>query len=684
MKTVHGACPHDCPDTCAWLITVDDDGRAIKFEGDPDHPFTQGALCSKLKRYPDRVYSKDRILHPLRRTGAKGSGQFKRIGWDEALDEMVGRLQETVARSGPLAAMPYSFAGTCGILQRYAGDQFFARLGATEVLGDICGATAYDAAASVIGPMDAMQVEDLQHSKFIILWSTNTVATNVHLWSGPIMTARKAGAQIVVIDPVKTPTAAHADWHIQVRPGTDAALALAMMHVIVRDDLHDKGFIKQHTLGFDKLQERIKEYPPERAAAITGIDAAEIEKLARAYATTRPSVIRTVVGMERYSNGHTAMRAVTCLPGLIGGWRERGGGLSSFMLSMFFEALDYGVMSPPEEFATRQRSVHLAELGRVLTDPTMDPPIEWMMVYNSNPVVTAANQNLTIKGMKREDLFTVVHEQFITDTALYANIVLPATTQFEHLELMPSWGTSYLALNPPAIEPQGEAIPNTEVFRRLSERMGFTEEYLHLDDEERIRRMLATGHKYLDGITYERLEKDGWAPLNIGDYRPLAEGKFATPSGKCEFYSQDYADAGQDPLPTYEPLDVQDYGNGHDTPLHLVSAKTSHFLNSEYVNLRHPGTLKHEPLVDINPVDAAERDIATGDMVRLFNRYGEVEVRANVSDVTSAGVVYLPFNWWPETTANGQSANALTPDGLSRRNIGSNAFDAQVEIKKAG
>ena len=684
MKTVRGACPHDCPDTCAWLITVDDDGRAIKLEGDPDHPFTRGALCSKLKRYPNRVYSKERVLHPLRRTGAKGEGKFERISWNDALDETINQLQITITKSGPLAAMPYNFAGTCGILQRYAGEQFFARLGATEILGDICGETAYDAAASVIGPMDAMQVEDLQHSKFIILWSTNTVATNVHLWSGPIMTARKAGAKIVVIDPVKTPTAAHADWHIQVRPGTDAALALAMMHVIVRDNLYDKDFVAQHTLGFENLKARIKEYPPERAATITGIDATEIEKLARAYATTRPSVIRTLVGMERYSNGHTAMRAVACLPALIGGWRELGGGLSSFMLSMFFEALDYSVIKASKEHLPRKRSVHLAELGRALTDPTMDPPIEWMMVYNSNPVVTAANQNLTIKGMKREDLFTVVHEQFITDTALYADIVLPATTQFEHLELMPSWGTSYLALNPVAIEPQGEAIPNTELFRRLSKRMGFTEEYLHLNDEERIRRILATGHDYIDGITYERLQKDGWAPLNIGNYRPLADGKFATPSGKCEFYSQDYADAGQDPLPTFEPLDSQDYGAGHDTPLHLVSAKASHFLNSEYVNLRHPGTIKHVPTVDINLVDAAERDITTGDMVRLFNCYGEVEVRANVSNVTSAGVVYLPFNWWPETSANGQSANALTPDGTSRRNIGSNAFDAQVEIKKVG
>jgi anaerobic selenocysteine-containing dehydrogenase len=684
MKTVHGACPHDCPDTCAWLVTVDDDGRAIKFEGDPTHPFTQGALCSKLKRYPNRVYNKDRVLHPLRRVGAKGKGDFERISWDEALDEIAGRLKTTIAEDGPLSVMPYNFAGTIGMLQRYAGEQFFAKIGATEMLGDICGATACDAQYSVTGPMDTMDNGDLEHSRFIILWGTNTAVTNVHLWSGPIARARKAGATVVVIDPIKTPTAAHVDWHVQVRPGSDAALALAMMHIIVRDGLHDTAYIKDHTLGFDQLAARIKEYPPERAAEITGIDAAEIEKLAHAYATSRPSVIRTVVGMERYSNGHAGVRAVSCLPALIGGWRERGGGLSAFMLSMFFEAFDYGIMLPDRNAPPRARSVHLSQLGKILTDPKMAPPIKWMMVYNANPVVTAANQNLIIEGMKRDDLFTVVHEQFITDTALYADIVLPATTQFEHLELMPSWGTRYVALNQAAIEPEGEAIANTELFRRLSTRMGYTDECLHRGDEERIRLMLASGHPYIEGITFERLQKEGWASLNIGEYNPLKEGKFATKSGKCEFYSQDYADAGHDPLPTYEPLDDQDYGNKHATPLHLVTAKTSHFLNSEYVNLRHRGTVKHRPEVAINPADAAARAIADGDMVRMFNRYGEVQVRASISEVTKQGVVYMPFNWWPETTANGQSANALTPDGLSRRQIGSNAFDAQVEIQRAG
>lgn len=683
METVHGACPHDCPDTCTWLVTVDDNGRAIQFEGDPGHPITQGALCSKLKRYPDRVYSPDRILHPLRRIGAKGEGKFERVSWDAALTETAERLKDTVAKHGPLSAMPYNFAGTIGMLQRYAGEQFFQRVGATEMLGDICGATACDAVSSVVGNIDPMQPEDLEYSRFILIWGTNTVVTNLHLWSGPIRKARRAGAQVVVIDPIKTPTAERADWHVQLKPGSDAALALAMMHVIVRDGLHDQNFIEKHTLGFDQLCERIKEYTPQKAADITGIKASDIENLARAYATTRPSVIRLLVGMERYSNGNTSMRAVACLPALIGGWGERGGGLCQFTVFTFFEALDYSVIMPNEELPPRKRSVHLSQLGLALTDPEMEPPIDWLMVYNSNPVVTAPNQNLTIEGLRRENLFTVVHEQFMTDTALYADIVLPATTQFEHLELMPSWGTTYVAINPPAIEPLGEAVPNTELFRRLSSAMGYTEDFLHFSDEKRIRRMLESGSALMEGITYEGLLETGWASLNMDGYNPLKAGQFATPSGKCEFYSDTLLQAGRDPLPTYEPLVEANYGNGARAPLHLVSAKTSHFLNSEYVNLRHKGTAKHEPEVEINPVDAEAREITDGTLIRMFNRYGEVQVRASVSDVTKPGVVYMPFNWWPASTPNGiSSANALTPDGLARSKIGSDAFDAHVEIAK--
>ncbi len=683
MKQVHGACPHDCPDTCAWQVTVDDDGRASQVHGTQDHPFTQGALCAKLKRYPDRVYSPQRVLHPLRRSGAKGSGSFTRISWDEALSQIVTRLKGDIAQHGPLCAMPCNFAGTIGMLQRYAGDPFFARLGATDVDRQICGNVAYDAVASSIGAGTALLPEDLVHSRLILIWGTNTVATNVHLWSGAIRAARHRGAKIVVIDPVRTPTAAHADWHVQLAPATDAALALGMMHVmhvIIRDELHDADYIAHYTLGFEQLCERVKDYPPAKVAEITGLAASDIEKLARDYATTRPAALRLMVGMERYSNGSLGFRAVSCLPALTGAWRELGGGVSHFTGDLFHTALDYSAVLAPASLAKPARTVHLAQLGQVLTRSDMAPPVTWLLVYNLNPVVTLPNQNLIIEGLMREDLFTVVHEQFMTDTARYADIVLPATTQFEHWELMGSWGQTYLALNPPAIAPRGEAVANSELFRRLSRAMGFEDAYLHTSDEDRIRQLLSSGHRYLEGISFESLLARGWAPLTLpADWRPRAEGGFTTPSGKCEFYSQTLAAAGYDPLPNYVPLaDAQ-----AAPPLRLISAKTSHFLNSGYVNLPHAGTRKHRPEIQINPRDAAARAIAGGDRVRMFNALGEVEAIARVSDDTAAGVVYMAFNWWPSVTLNGSSANALTPDGLSDRAFGSNAFDARVDVVRS-
>ncbi len=679
MKTVRGACPHDCPDTCAWLVEVDDDGRAVGLRGDPQHPFTRGALCSKLKRYPQRVYSEQRILQPLRRTGAKGEGRFEPCSWEDALELVVGRLRETLDRHGPLAAMPCSFAGTIGLLNRYAGEQFFERLGATALDRQICGNVAYLGAAATLGEGETMLPEDLALSRLIVIWGSNTAATNVHLWGGPIRDARRAGAEVIVIDPVRTPTAAHADWHVQLRPGTDAALALGMMHVIVREELHDADYVERHTLGFDALCERLVDYPPERVADITGIGVADIEKLARTWAQRRPAALRLLVGMERYSNGGAAVRAVSCLPALTGAWRERGGGLCHFTVNLFFEALDYSVVFAAADAPPPARTVHLAQLGQALTDPAMAPPIGWMLVYNLNPVVTLPNQNLVIEGLRREDLFTVVHEQFMTDTARYADVILPATTQFEQWELMPSWGQTYVALNPPAIEPCGEAVSNTELFRRLSRALGYTEPHLLSSDEERIRALLGNGSTLIEGITFERLQAEGWAPLNLPeDFRPRAEGGFTTPSGKAEFYSQSLADQGLDPLPAYVPL--EDAADA--PPLRLVSSKTSHFLNSEYVNLPHRGTARHVPEVHINPADAAPRGIADGDTVLMSNALGEVAVRAKVCTDTAAGVVYMPFNWWATSTLNGSSANALTPDGLSDRGIGSNAFDARVEIVK--
>ena len=678
MAIVKGACPHDCPDTCAWDVTVEN-GRATGLKGDPAHPFTEGALCSKLKRYLDRVYSTERVLYPMRRTGAKGSGEFERVSWDTAIAEITGKLNKTIAEHGPLSAMPYNFAGTISLLQRYASDQFFARLGATPVAYDICGEVAMDGVASTIGLLDPVLPQDMIHSRYIIIWGTNTVATNVHLWSAVLRKAKRAGARIVVVDPVRTETARSADLHLQIEPGTDAALALGMMHVIVKEGLHDADFIAQHSIGFAELVERLEAYPPARVAEITRIPAAVIESVARDFATTKPAIIRLLVGMERHANGGMTFRTVSCLPTLTGAWRERGGGLCQFTVMTFFDAINYAAIRAPEPTAEPARKVHLAQLGKALTDADMDPPLTWLMVYNSNPVVTAPHQNLVRQGLEREDLFTVVHEQFMTDTALYADYLLPATTQVEHLELMPSWGHTYLALNKPAIEPRGEAIPNTELFRRLSRAMGFTDECLHVSDEARVRQLLDSGSPYIEGITYERLEHTGWAALNLpDDWRPLASGKFQTPSGKCEFYSQTLAAAGHDPLPAYvPPNDMPAY------PLKLISAKAAHFLNSEYVNLRHKGTINHQPECAIHPADAARRELHQGDLVAVYNDLGEVRLRAGICEDTPEGVVSVPFNWWPATTHNNASANALTPDGLSDRAIGSDAFGARVEVKAA-
>ena len=683
MKTVHGACPHDCPDTCAWQVTVDDAGRAVGLAGTPDHPYTRGALCSKLKRYPERVYSAERLLHPMRRNGPKGSGRFERVSWDEALAEVVARLQDGIARHGPLTAMPANFAGTIGILQRWAGDAFFARLGATGVDRQICGNVAYTAVANTVGPGASILPDDLAHSRLIIVWGTNTAATNVHLWGGAIREARRQGAQVVVVDPVRTPTAAHADWHVQLQPGSDAALALGMMHVIVRDELHDADYIARHTQGFDTLAARLAEYPPARVAEITGLEVEAIERLARLYATTRPAAIRLMVGMERYSNGSLGFRAVACLPALTGAWRERGGGLCHFTGHLVVEALDFSAVFGPGNEPAPARTVHLAQLGRVLTDARMDPPITWLMVYNLNPVVTMPNQNLVRRGLEREDLFTVVHEHFMTDTARYADILLPATMQFEHWELMGAWGQDYVAINPPAIAPRGEAVANTELFRRLSRALGFDEPWLTSDDETRVRQLLATGHPWLGGVDFDELSRRGWMRLALPeDYRPRANGGFTTPSGKCEFHSPTLAAAGLDPLPGYVPIAEHDDAR-RAWPLRLVSAKVAHFLNSEYVNPRQASTRGQQPEIQLHPQDATARAIASGDAVRMWNGLGEVRAVARVSGDTPVGVVSLPFSWWPADSLDGAaSANALTPDGLSDRRFGSNAFDARVEVAK--
>jgi anaerobic selenocysteine-containing dehydrogenase len=673
-KVVRGGCPHDCPDSCAWEVTVDD-GRAVKLRGATDHPVTRGGLCAKVNRYLDRVYHPDRLLRPLRRAGPKGSGAFQEVSWEAALDEISRRFHEILASDGGEAILPYDYAGNQGVIQwQSLSRRFFARLGASRLRRTICASTAGAGVSATLGTTTGILPGDVVHSRFIVLWGTNTVVTNLHLWP-VVRRAREAGATVVVVDPVRTRTAESADWFVQPLPGTDAALALAMMHVIVRDGLHDTDYLRRHCLGFDRLVGRLQEYPPERAAGITGVEADEIVRLARAYATTRPALIRTLVGAEKHANGGMNLRTIACLPAVVGAWRERGGGLLHTTSGLHGEALDLGSLVGPEP-EPRTRAINMIQLGRALTSEELRPPVRALFVYNANPAATAANQNLVLEGLRREDLFTVVHDLTLTDTARHADLVLPAASFLEQLDLIKPWGHEYLVLNQPAIAPPGEAVSNTELFRRLARAMAFSEPYLYASDEELVRALLASDHPHLEGITFEGLSERGWARLNLPDpWLPFAEGGFPTASGKCELSSGRMAALGFDPLPAHVP--TPDPGGR----LTLVSAKFGvHFLNSSYGNLSWHAAAEGAPVVDISPEDAAARGIGDGDPVRVFNERGAVEARARVGDRVRPGVVAMAHGRWRSL---GASANALTPDGITDLGGGGDFYDARVEVAPA-
>ena len=481
-ETVRGACPHDCPDTCAMLVSVRD-GRAVEVRGDPEHPFTRGGLCVKVNNYVDKAYSPDRVLYPMRRTGPKGSGQFTRVSWDEALDEIAGRFRSAIAEHGAETVMPVSYLGTEGILNGLnVGDPFFNKLGATITERTYCDSGACTAYTMTIGATAGVDPESLAHSRYILIWACNMISTNLHLWPF-VAEAQRRGAKVVVIDPVRHRTAAHADWYIPIRPGTDGALALAMMNVIIGEGLTDEAYVRDYTVGYDELAERVARYTPEWASEQTGIPADDIRTLAREYATSQPSMIRIGVAIERHAGGGQTVRSIACLPALTGAWRRVGGGLLQLPLWAF--PVNWPALLHPELATPGTRVVNQFLLGRALTGELgLDPPVTALMVYNSNPVVVCPEQDKVIAGLSREDLFTVVSEHFLTDTARYADLVLPATTQLEQHDIMFSWGHFYVTLNTPAIEPVGEAISNTELFRRLAARMGFTEECFTRTDEQ--------------------------------------------------------------------------------------------------------------------------------------------------------------------------------------------------------
>lgn len=702
-KIVRGACPQDCPDTCAFLYRVED-GRLVEVTGDPDHPMTRGGLCVKLKNYAEHHYHPERLLHPLIRVGPKGRGQFREISYDEALAEIKRRWTEIIDRYGPQAIMNHCYLGNQGTLNGLtSGDAFFNRLGAT--IGEKCYCESGSSTAWImtVGPTGGLDVESLAYAKYIIVWGMNMISTNLHGWPF-ILEARQKGAKVVVIDPVRTRTAKAADWHIAIRPGTDGALALGMMHVIIAEDLVDHDYVAKYTLGYDELKERAAQFPPERVAEITGIPADDIRRLAREYATTQPSAIRQGVAIERSPGGGDAVRLVTSLPALVGAWRHVGGGTVEMPIWDF--PFNFDFIQRPDWIRPGTRVVNELDLGRALTgEINLDPPLMSVFIHNSNPVSQQQNANKLRQGLEREDLFTVVSELFMTDSARYADIILPAALQAEQYDLQVTWGHLYVMLNQPAIGLPGECVPNVEMFRRLAKTMGFDDDYWSMSDDELLRRMYDWDAPAMQGITLEKLKELGWMRLNVGlpDARaPHAEGNFKTPSGKCEFkasaaangnfivpvwrngYTEMQSGDPVDPVPNFIPP-IEAGANGELSrryPLALISPKPHAFLNSQYANepmqQRHMG----EPYVVVHPKDAMARNIRQGDYVRVFNDRGSFEGRAEVSEDVFEGLAMSPLGYWPNLTRNGSAVNSTTSSRHCNLGGAGTQSDNRVEIAR--
>jgi len=734
MKRVaHAACPHDCPDACSVLITIED-GRATKIQGDPEHPVTQGFLCAKVAKYLDRVYSPDRVLYPMRRVAPKGpcgAGAlarevFERISWDDALDEITHRFRAIIAEYGPEAILPFSYGGTLGALNGASMDRrFFHRLGASQLERTICSDAGEVGLESVLGVKLGTEPEQFVHSRYIIAWASNIHGNNVHLWPF-IEEARRKGAKLVVIDPYRTRTAKLADWYLPINPGTDTALALGLMHVIISENLYDADYVSRYTVGFEDLQARAEQYPPEKVAYWTGISAADIRKLAREYATVRPSVIRVNYGIQRNDGGGMAMRAVGMLPCLIGSWKELGGGLQMSTSGSF--ALNTAALKMPElmqkALGRPARIVNMVQLGKALNTLT-SPPVQALFVYNSNPAAVCPNHNQVVRGLMRPDLFTVVHEQFFTDTTDYADIVLPATTFFEHKDLQAAYGHYYLQISNPAIDPLGECRSNVELFRALAQHMGFEDECFRESVDSMIERALASPNPWLKGITRERLEQERSIRLNFAGngasaathvgtdafvrpakrseaattapFLPFAEGNFRTPSGKAEFYSEALKRQGLDPVLAFTPPEESRHGTGSKKngleengskspafPLELLARKPDNHLNSTFANV--PSVREMEPRIgdlEMHSTDAKARGVRDGDRIRAFNARGEIVLRARVDGSVPPGVVAARLDW-ARFNPGGGNINVLTSEKLTDLGNAATFYSVCVEVELFG
>jgi anaerobic selenocysteine-containing dehydrogenase len=682
---VRAACPHDCPDTCAMLVTVrEEQGRrvAIRVAGDPAHPTTAGTLCTKVSRYLERTYHPDRVLHPLKRVGRKGEGRFERVSWDAALDAIAARLGAIAARD-PQRIVPYSYAGTMGLVQGEAmARRFFHKLGASFLDQTICATAGGEGLALTLGSRLGTDVEQFENARLIVFWGTNAIASNLHLWSRA-QEAKRRGAKLVAIDPYRSLTAEKCHQHIALMPGTDSAFALGVMHVMVREGWLDRDYIERFTVGFDALAERAGEFDPARVAALCGIAADTIVGFARDYWNSRPAAIRLNYGMQRTRGGGNAVRAVACLPALAGHWREAAGGLL-LSTSGAFPVDDAALYRPDLLGGRRPRTINMSTIGRDLL--AADPPIEALVVYNSNPVAVAPQSSEVADGFAREDLFTVVLEHFLTDTADYADYVLPATTQLEHLDVHKAYGHYYMLANNPAIEPLGEALPNSEIFRRLAARMGFDEPCFSEDDDalasQAFVRRGPTAH-----FDWPALKRDGWQRLDLPpDYAPFAQGNFPTPSGRCEFASPRLAEQGLDPLPDFVPPYENPISNpalAHRFPLAIVSPPARSFLNSTFVNVASLRAAEGEPTLEIHPDDAAARGIVDGMRVRVFNDRGSFELQARVGDRARRGCVVALSIWWKKLARDCRNANEVTSQALTDLGRGPTFYDCLVEVAPA-
>ncbi len=677
----HSVCALDCPDCCALLVNVED-GKGSQLRGDPHHPITRGFLCGKVARYLEREYSPERLLYPQKRAGPKGAGKFARISWDEALDTIAERLTSIANEYGSEAILPYSYAGTMGFLNGAGMDRrFFHRLGASRLDRTICSSAGGAALTHTNGFKYGTEPEQFRHSKLIIAWGANILATSVHLWPF-IVEARRNGAKFYTIDPVRTRTGRLSDKHFSIFPGSDLALALGLMHVILGENLHDADYVANYTSGFEALKNRAAEFPPERVEALTGIDRADVIALAREYATTHPAAIRVNYGVQRSERGGTAIRAIAALPALVGSWREVGGGLqlsTSGAFQLNRPGLEMPELQMRSPLGREARIVNMSELGKALTELS-DPPVKAFVNYNSNPAAIAPHQNLVIKGMRRDDLFSVVLEQFQNDTADHADILLPVTTFLEHTDLYLAYGHYYLQLARPALPAPGETKSNVEIFRLLAQRMGFTDNCFRDSEDDMIRTLLASEHPFVKGITFEQLEREHSVRLNISaagePFLPFSHGNFGTRSGKCEFGAEtmDYQP------PVESRLGSQELNSLY--PLEMISAKSHDSMNSTFGN--QPYAERQTSVLYLHEDDARKRAISTGDRVRMFNGRGSCLLVAQVDGVVRSGAVCAPSVRWNKLAPDARNVNVLTSDRLTDIGGGATFYSCLVEVEKCG